>query len=153
MYQIMFYNQLPTSDTIHKLTLPPEVGRIHMGALSDVEQGHCGGPQVFGHGTEVLKSCFIINFQLLTPFTSGRTAVVGRMWDPDTGADTKSPAMERMCQIMFYNQLQTSDAIHKWTLAAEVGRFHIGALSDVEQGHRGGYQVSGNGTDMSNHVL
>ena len=126
----MFCNQLPTSDTTHKWTVALEVGRIHMGALSDVEQGHCGGPQVFGHGTEVLKSCFIINFQLLTPFTSGRTAVVGRMWDPDTGADTKSPAMERMCQIMFYNQLQTSDAIHKWTLAAE-GSSSISVLSPM----------------------
>ena len=28
----------------------------------------------------------------------------------------------------------TSDTIHKMTLAAEVGRFHIGALTDVEPG-------------------
>ena len=32
-----------------------------------------------------------------------------------------------MCEIIFCNQLPTSDTIHKWTLAPEVGRFHIGA--------------------------
>ena len=48
------------------------------------------------------------------------------MWNPDTGADTKCPAMEPMCQIMFYNQFPTSGIIHKWTLAPEVGWFHIG---------------------------
>ena len=38
---------------------------------------------------------------------------------------------------MIYNQLPTSDTIHKWTLAPEVGRFHIGhgAITDVEPGH------------------
>ena len=61
--------------------------------------------------------------------------------------------MEPMCQIMFYNQLPTSDTIHKWTLASEVGRFHIGAFSDVEPGHWGGHQVSSHGTDVSSHVL
>ena len=61
--------------------------------------------------------------------------------------------MKPMCQIMFYNQLPTSDTIHKWTFAPEVGRFHIGALTDVERGHWGGHQVFGYGTDMSNHVL
>ena len=54
------------------------------------------------------------------------------MWNPDTGADTKCPAMEPMCQIMFYIQLPTSDTIHKWTPAPEVGRFNIGALTDVD---------------------
>ena len=54
---------------------------------------------------------------------------------------------------MFSNQLPTSDTIHKWTLAPEVGRFHIGALTDVEPGHWGVHQVSGHGTDVSNHVL
>ena len=53
-----------------------------------------------------------------------------------------------MCQIMFYNQLPTSDTIHKSTLAPEVGRFHIGALTNVEPGHWGGHQVSGHGRDM-----
>ena len=58
-----------------------------------------------------------------------------------------------MCQIMFYNQVPTSDTIHKWTLTPEVGRFNIAALADVEPGHWGGYQVSGPETDVSNHVL
>ena len=106
MCQIMFYNQLPTSDTIHKWTLAPEVGLFHIGALMDVK--------------------------------------------PDTGADSKCLAMEPMCQIMFCNQLPTSDTIiHKWTLAPEVGLFHIGALTDVEPGHWGGLYA----TNVSNHVL
>ena len=71
----------------------------------------------------------------------------------DTGSDTKCPAMESMCQIMFYNQLPTSDTIHKRTFAPEVGRFHIGAMTDVETGHWGGHNVSGHGTDVPNHVL
>ena len=36
MCQIMFYNKLPTSDTIHKWTLAPEVVQFHIGALTDV---------------------------------------------------------------------------------------------------------------------
>ena len=71
------------------------------------------------------------------------------VWNLDTGADTKCPAIEQMCQIIFYNQLPTSDTIHKWTLAPELGRFHI----SVKPGHWGGHQVSGNETDVSNHVL
>ena len=66
----------------------------------------------------------------------------------DTGEDSKCLAMELMCQIMFYNQLPTSDTIHKWTLPPEVGRFHIGALTYVEPGHWGGHQVSGHGRDV-----
>ena len=54
------------------------------------------------------------------------------MWNPDTGVDTKCSAMELTCHIMFYNQLPTADTIHKWTLAPEVVRFHIGALTDVD---------------------
>ena len=61
--------------------------------------------------------------------------------------------MKPMCQIMLYSQLQTSDTIHKWTLAPAVGWFHIGVLTNVEPGHRGGHQVTGHGTDVSNHVL
>ena len=53
----------------------------------------------------------------------------------DTGSDTKCPAMESMCQIMFYYQLPTCDTIHKWTLGAEVGRFNISDITDVEPGH------------------
>ena len=108
-----------------------------------------------------VKSCFIINCQLLTPFTSGpwlqkwagSTSVPSQMWNPDTGTDTKCPDMEPICQIMFYNQLATSDTIHKGTVAPEVGQFHIGALTVVEPGHWGRHQVSGHETDVSNHVL
>ena len=50
-----------------------------------------------------------------------------------------------MCQIMFYNHLKTSDTIHKCIIAPEVGRFHIGALTDVEPRHLGGHQVYGHG--------
>ena len=103
-----------------------------------------------------VKSCFIINCQHLTPFTSGlwlqkwasSTWVHRPLSNPETGVDTKCPAIEPMCQIMVYYQLTTSDIIHKWTLAPEVGRFHIGALNDVESKHWGGH-----GTDVSNHVL
>ena len=104
--QIMFYEQLATSDTICKWTLAPDVGQLYVGALTDVEPGHWGGP-----------------------------------------------AIEHMCQIMFYNELPPSDTIHKWTLSLKVGRFHISALTDVKPGHWGGHQVSGHGTDVSNHVL
>ena len=69
MCKIRFYIQTPPSDTIHKWTLAPEVGRFRNG----VEPGH---------------------------------------WDGHQGADTKSPAMKLMCQIMFYNQLPTSDTIY-----------------------------------------
>ena len=109
MCQIMFYNQLPTSETIHKWTLPSDVGRFQIGALTDVE--------------------------------------------PAKGADNKCPAIQPMCQIMFYKQLPTSETIGKWTLATEVGRFHIGALTDVEKKHWGRHKVSCHGTDVSNHVL
>ena len=44
------------------------------------------------------------------------------MWNPDTEAETKCPAMEQMYKIRLYNQLPTSDTILKWTLAPEVGR-------------------------------
>ena len=52
-----------------------------------------------------VKSCFIINYQLLTPFTSGpwlqkwagSKLVHSPMWNPSTGADTKCLAMKPMC--------------------------------------------------------
>ena len=75
------------------------------------------------------------------------------VWNSDTGVDTKCPAMKPMCQIMFYNQLPTSDTIHKWILTPEVGRFNIGALTDMEPGNWGGHQVSGHETDVSNNIL
>ena len=58
-----------------------------------------------------------------------------------------------MCQIVFYNQVATSVTIQKWTLALEVGQFHIGELTDVEPRHWGGHQKSGHKTELSNHVL
>ena len=70
------------------------------------------------------------------------------VWNADTVADTKCWAMELTCHIMFYNQLTTSDTIHKWTVAPKVVRFHIGALTDVEPGHWGGHQVSRHGRDV-----
>ena len=93
MCQIMFYNQLPTSDTIHNWTLAPEVGRFHIGALTNVEPAHWGGHQVSGHETDVSNHIFVINCQLMTPFTSGpwlqkwagSTSVPSPMWNPDTG--------------------------------------------------------------------
>ena len=108
MHQIMFLNQMPLGQT------------------------PCVQPWNW-----CVKSCFIINCQLLIPFTSGlslqkwacSTSVHSPMWNPDTGTDKKFLAMEPMCQIMFYNQLPTSDTIHKWTLAPEVGLFHIGAFT------------------------
>ena len=39
-----------------------------------------------------------------------------------------------MCQIMFYNQLPTSDTFHKWTLAPEVGRFHNSPMWNPDNG-------------------
>ena len=92
------------------------------------------------------KSCFILNCQLLTPFTSGpwlqkwagSTSVNSPIWNPYNGADTKCPAMKGMFKIMIYIQLPTSDTIHKWTLAPEVGRLNIGGLTDVEPGPWGG---------------
>ena len=153
MCQIIFYNQFATSDTIHKWTLTIEV------AVSTLVPSPMWNPDT--RCVKCVKSCFVINCQLLTPFTSGHwlqkwegsTSVPSPIWNPDTGADSKCPAMEPMCQIIFYNQLPTSDTIHKWTLAPEVGMFHIGGLTDVELGPWGGHQVSGRGNVVSNHVL
>ena len=141
MCQIMFYNQLPTSDNIHKWTLAPEVCPQRCGTRT------LGWTPSVRPWNQCVKSCFIINCQLLTPFTSGpwlqklagSTSVSSPMCKPDTGVDTKCPAMEPMCQIMFYNQLLTSEFIHKFTMAPEVGRFHIGALNDLEPRHWGGH--------------
>ena len=96
MCQIMFYNQLATSDNIHKWTLASEVGLLHIGALTNVECGHWGRHQLSGHEIDVSNHVL--------------------------------------------NLLPTSDTIYNWTLAPEVGRFHIGVLTDVEPGHWGGPQ-------------
>ena len=82
MCQIMFYNQLPTSDTIHKLTLAPEVGRFHIGAVTNVEPGHWGRHQC----------------PAMEPMWAGSTSVPSPMWNTGSGADTKFPVMEQMCQ-------------------------------------------------------
>ena len=194
--QIMYYNQLPTCDTIHEWTLSPRVGRFHIDAVTDVESGHWGRHQVSFQGTDVsnhvlqsidnfcwhhsqvdpgsgnglvphwcthrcgtrtqgrtprdrswnrcVKSVFIINCQLLTLFTSEtwlQKKASSTLVDPDyrsgrfhIGALTDvqpGHSMCQMCQIMFCNQLPTSDTIHKWSLAPEVGRFHIDAVTDV----------------------
>ena len=104
-----------------------------------------------------VNSGFIFKRHLLTQFTSGpwlqKWAGPEMVLNPDTGVDTKCPAMKPMCQIMFYNQLPSSDTTHKWTLTKEVGRFNICALTDVEPGHWGGHQVSGHKTHVSNHAL
>ena len=121
---------------------------FHISALTDVIPGHWGGQQVAWPWNRWVKSCFIIICQLLTPFTSGPwlqkwagfTSVPSPMWNPDTGVDTKCQTMEPMCQIMFYNQLPTSYTIHKWILAPEVGRFHIGAITNVIPEDWGGHR-------------
>ena len=213
MCQIMPYNQLPTFDTIHKWTLAQEVGRFHIGACGTRTMGRT--PSV-GPWNLCVKSCFITNCQLLTPFTSGNwvqkwvgstslnlpmwspdtgadtkfpdmepmcqimfynqlptsdqftskpwllkwagfTSVPSLMWNPDSGADTKCQAMEPMCQIMFYNQLLTSDTIQKWSISPPWLQKWAGLTSvpspiwNPDNG--GGHQVSSHGTDLSNHVL
>ena len=53
MCQIVFNNQLPTPDTIHKWTLAPKVGRFQISVLTDVEPGHWGRHQVSSHERDV----------------------------------------------------------------------------------------------------
>ena len=94
----------------------------------DVERGTV----VRTHGVRpmepILKSCFIIIWQLLAPFTSqprvhkwaGSTKGWVLMWNGTVAADTWCPAMEPMSQIMFYNHLATlapftsQPRVHKW---------------------------------------
>ena len=86
----------------------PEAGQFHNGALSSVEPGPWGGHQVSGHrASQCVKSCFIINCQLLPPLTSGHWVQkwVGStlgpypVYNPGPGADTRCPTMEPMCQV------------------------------------------------------
>ena len=136
MCQIMFYNQLATSDIIHKWTLAPEVGRLH---------NKCPAME---------PMCQIMFYnQLPTSDTIHKWTMAPEVGWFHIGVDTKCPAMELMCSIMLYNQLPTSDTNDKWTLAPEVGRFHNSALTDVKPLHWGRHQVSGYETDVSNHVL
>ena len=108
MCQIMFYDQLPTSDTIHKWTRAPEVALFHWCI-------HRCGTRTLGRTPSVqpwnwcVKSCFIINCQLLTPFTRGlwlqkwarSTSMSPKMWNPDTGADTKCMAIDQCVKSCF----------------------------------------------------
>ena len=142
MSQIMFYNHLATFGTIYKSAKGPQVGRFHNGMGPDVERG----PLLRTHGVrpwnQCLKSCFIIIWQLLAPFTSqprvhkwaGSTTGWVLMWNGDSGADTWCPAMEPMSQIMFYNHLATFGTIYKSAKGPQVGRFHNGMGPDVERG-------------------
>ena len=142
MSPIMFYNHLATFGTIYKSAKGPQVGRFHNGMGPDVERG----PLLRTHGVrpwnQCLKSCFIIIWQLLAPFTSqprvhkwaGSTTGWVLMWNGDSGADTWCPAMEPMSQIMFYNHLATFGTIYKSAKGPQVGRFHNGMGPDVERG-------------------
>ena len=110
MCQIMFYNKLPTSDTIHKWTLAPEVVQFHIGALTDVESGQWGRTKC--PAIEPMCQLMFYN-QLPTSDTihkwpwlqkwAGSKSVPSPLWNPATGANTKCLAMKPMCQIMFYN--------------------------------------------------
>ena len=62
-----------------------------------------------------------------------RTGTVVLMWNGDSGADTWCPAMETMCQIMFYNHLATFGTIVKSAKGPQVGWFHNGKGPDVER--------------------
>ena len=155
------YNHLATFGTIYKSSKGPQVGRFHNGMGPDVERG----PLLRTHGVrpwnQCLKSCFIIIWQLLAPFTSqprvhkwaGSTTGWVLMWNGDSGADTWCPAMEPMSQIMFYNHLATFGTIYKSAKGPQVGRFHNVMGPDVERGQWCGHMVSGHGTNVSNHVL
>ena len=77
---------------------------------------------------QCLKSCFIIIWQLLAPFTSqprvhkwvGSTTGWVLLWNRGSGADTWCPAMEPMSQIMFLIIWQllapftSQPRVHKW---------------------------------------
>ena len=107
------------------------------------------------------KSCFIIIWQLLAPFSSqplvhkwaGSTTGWVLLWNGDSGADTWCPAIEPMSQIMFYNHLATFSTIFKSAIGPQVGRFHNGMGLVVEPGQWCGHMVSGHETNGSNHVL
>ena len=99
---------------------------------------------------QCLKSCFLIIWQLLAPFTSqprvhkwaGSTTGWVLLWNRDSGADTWCPAMEPMSQIMFFNHLATFGTIHKSAKGPQVGRFHNGMGPVVEPGQWCGHMVS-----------
>ena len=75
------------------------------------------------------------------------------MWNGDSGVDTWCPAMEPMCQIMFYNHLATFGTIVKSAKGPQVGRFHNGMCPVVERGQWCRHLLSSHRTNDSNHVL
>ena len=107
------------------------------------------------------KSCFIIIWQLLAPFSrqplvhkwAGSTTGWVLLWNGGSGADTWCSAMEPMAQIMFCNHLATFGMIVKSAKGPQVGRFHNGMGPVVEPGQWCGHMVSKHGTNVSNHVL
>ena len=109
---------------------------------------------------QCLKSCFIIIWQLLAPFTSqprvhkwaSSTTGWVLMWNRDIGADTWCPALKPMSQIMFYNHLATFGTIYKSAKGPQVGLFHNGMGPDVERGQWCGHLVSGHGTKKSTKI-
>ena len=126
----------------------------------------CGtGAVVRTHGVrpwnQCLKSCFLIIWQLLAPFTSqprvhkwaGSTTGWVLLWNRGSGAYTWCPAMEPMSQIMFFNYLATFGTIYKSAKGPQVGWFHNGMGPVVEPGQWCGHMVSGHGTNVSNHVF
>ena len=70
MSQIMFYNHLATFGTIYKSAKGPQVGRFHNGMGPDVERVTVVRTPGVRPWNQCLKSCFIIIWQLLAPFTS-----------------------------------------------------------------------------------
>ena len=161
MSQIMIFNHLATFGTIYKSTKGPQVGRNHNG-----DGSFCGtGTVVWTPGVQpwnqCLKSCFLIIWQLLAPFTSqprvhkwARTTTGWvLLWNGDSGADTWCPTMESMSQIMFFYHLATFGTIYKSAKGPRVGQFHNGMGPVVERGQWCGHLVSGHGINVSNHVF
>ena len=107
------------------------------------------------------KSCFIIIWQLLAPFSSqplvhkwaGSTTGWVLLWNGDSGADTWCPAMKPMAQIMFCNYLATFGMIDESAIGPQVGRFHNGMGPVVEPGQWCGHLVSSHRTNVSNHFF
>ena len=160
MCQIMFYNHLATFGTIVKSAKGPQVGRFHNGMSPDVERD--SGVDTWCPAMEPM--CQIMFYNHLATFgtivKSAKLPQVGRFhngmrpdWNGDSGAGTLCPAMEPMCQIMFYNHLATFGTIVKSAKGPQVGRFHNRMGPDVERGQWCGHLVSGHGTNVSNHVL
>ena len=142
MCQVIFYNKLPTSDTIHKWTLGPEVGRFHIGALTDVEHGHWGGVRPWNG---CVKSSFIFNCQHLTAFTTGTWL---HKWAGSTSVRSlgQTPSVHpwnrcvKSC-FLINRQLLTPFTSGPW--------LQKWAGSTLVPSH----QVSTHGNDVSNHIL